>query len=108
MNSFGISNINYIKKGQFWELTRKQFDQLLYKYPMIKFLAPLYNEANNISSAMVARYMLSNAYLFEADLLISNPKIIKKYHYRSDFLSIEKAELKVLPSFILFRTFFEE
>ena len=56
-----------------------------------KFLEnPVYNEANNISSSMVARYMLSNAYVFEADLLISNPKIITKYHYTSDFLAIKK------------------
>lgn len=68
-----------------------QFDQLLYKYPMIKFLEnPGYNEANNISSSMGARYMLSNAYVFEADLLIFNPKIITKYHYTSDFLAIKK------------------
>ena len=58
---------------------------------MIKFLEnPVYNEANNISSSMVARYMLSNAYVFEADLLLSNPKIIKKYHYTSNFLGIRK------------------
>jgi len=69
----------------------EQFDQLLYKYPMVKFLEnPIYNEANNISSALVARYMLSNAYVFEADLLISNPAIIRKYHYTSDFLGIKK------------------
>ena len=69
----------------------EQFDQLKYKYPMITFLEnPVYNEANNISSAMVARYLLSNAYVFEADLLIHNPKIIRKYHYTSDFLAIEK------------------
>ena len=65
----------------------EQFDQLLYKYPMIKFIEnPLYNEANNISSALCTRYSLSNAYVFEADLLIHNPKIIKKYHYASDFM----------------------
>ena len=82
----GINEI-YIVRGYLGEL----FDQLLYKYPMVKFLEnPLYNEANNISSALVARYMLSNAYVFEADLLISNPKIIKKYHYTSDFLAIKK------------------
>lgn len=69
----------------------EQFDQLLYKYPMIKFLEnPIFNESNNISSSLVARYLLSNAYVFEADLLISNPKIIKKYHYASDFLAIKK------------------
>ena len=82
----GINEI-YIVRGYLGEL----FDQLLYKYPMIKFLEnPVYNEANNISSSLVARYMLSNAYVFEADLLISNPKIIKKYHYTSDFLGIKK------------------
>lgn len=68
----------------------EQFDQLLYKYPLIKFLEnPMYNEANNIGSSLVARYMLSNAYVFEADLLFSNPKIIRKYHYTSDFLAIK-------------------
>ncbi|MCQ2381253.1 MAG: winged helix-turn-helix transcriptional regulator [Acidaminococcaceae bacterium] len=67
-----------------------QFDQLLYKYPMIKFLEnPVYNEANNISSALVARYMLGNAYVFEADLVISNPAIITKYQYQSNFLGIK-------------------
>ena len=82
----GINEI-YIVRGYLAE----QFDQLLYKYPMIRFLEnPVYNEANNISSAMVARYMLSNAYVFEADLLISNPEIITKYHYTSDFLAIKK------------------
>lgn len=82
----GINEI-YIVRGYLAE----QFDQLIYKYPMIRFLEnPSYSEANNISSAMCARYLLSNAYVFEADLLISNPKIIKKYHYTSDFLAIRK------------------
>ena len=82
----GINEI-YIVRGYLAE----QFDQLLYKYPMIKFLEnPIYNEANNISSALVARYLLSNSYVFEADLLISNPSIITKYHYSSDFLAIKK------------------
>ena len=68
----------------------EQFDQLLYKYPMIKFIEnPAYNEANNISSAMCARYLLQNAYVFEADLLIHNPSIVKKYHYCSNFLGIK-------------------
>ena len=82
----GINEI-YIVRGYLAE----QFDQLLYKYPMIRFLEnPAYNEANNISSALVARYMLSNAYVFEADLLLSNPDIIKKYHYTSNFLGVKK------------------
>lgn len=82
----GINEI-YIVRGYLAE----QFDQLIYKYPMIKFVEnPVYNEANNISSCMVARYLLSNAYVFEADLFLSNPSIIKKYHYTSDFLAIKK------------------
>ncbi len=76
----------YIVRGYLAE----QFDQLLYKYPMVKFLEnPVYNEANNISSSLIAKHLLSNAYVFEADLLISNPSIIKKYHYTSDFLGIK-------------------
>ncbi len=82
----GINEI-YIVRGYLAE----QFDQLLYKYPMLRFIEnPAYNEANNISSAMCARYLLSNAYVFEADLLIRNPAIVKKYHYKSNFLGIKK------------------
>ena len=82
----GIEEI-IIVRGYLGEL----FDQLLYKYPMIRFIEnPMYNEANNISSALVAKDLLSNAYVFEADFLISNPEIIKKYHYTSNFLAIKK------------------
>lgn len=82
----GIEEI-YIVRGYLAE----QFDQLLYKYPDLKFLDnDLYNEANNISSAMKAKDLLQNSYVFEADLLISNPDIITKYHYTSDFLAIKK------------------
>ena len=77
----------YIVRGYLAE----QFDQLLYKYPNLHFLEnPLYNEANNIGSTLIARDLLSNAYVFEADLVINNPTIIKKYHYTSDFLAIKK------------------
>ena len=81
----GISEI-YIVRGYLAE----QFDQLLYKYPMLKFLEnPAYNEANNISSAMVARYLLQNAYVLESDIVVNNPGIISKYHYTSDFLCVK-------------------
>lgn len=82
----GIGEI-YIVRGYLAE----QFDQLLYKYPMIRFIEnPSYNESNNISSAMAARYLLQNAYVLESDLIISNPSIITKYHYHSDVLGIWK------------------
>ncbi len=69
----------------------EQFDQLLYRYPMVKFLEnPAYNESNNISSALCARYLLSNSYVLESDLLIKNPAIIRKYCYASNFLGIKK------------------
>ena len=70
---------------------KEQFNELLYKYPMIKFIDnPFYNESNNISSALFAKEYLSNAYVFEADLLIYNRSLIKKYQYCSNFLGIRK------------------
>ena len=67
----------------------EQFDQLEYKYPMIRFLEnPLYNEANNISSAMIARYLMRNAYVLEADLVLYNPELITKYQYTSNYLGV--------------------
>lgn len=68
----------------------EQFDQLLYKYPQIKFVEnPLYDQANNISSALAARSLLAGAYVFEADLLLYNEKIITPYQYESNFLAIK-------------------
>lgn len=68
----------------------EQFDQLLYKYPNIKFIENLaFNDANNISSTMCVRYDLENAYILEADLLLSNKKLIRKYNYTSNFLGIK-------------------
>lgn len=67
----------------------EQFDQLKYKYPQISFLEnPLYNEANNISSAMIARYLMQNAYVFEADLVLYNPNLITKYQYTTNYLGV--------------------
>ena len=67
----------------------EQFDQLKYKYPRIQFLEnPLYNEANNISSLMCARYLLQNAYVLESDLLLKNPNLIAKYQYSSNYLGV--------------------
>jgi CTP:phosphocholine cytidylyltransferase-like protein len=67
----------------------EQFDQLLYKHPQIKFLEnPLYNESNNISSAMCVRYQLQNAYVLESDLFLRNPGLITKYQYTSNYLGV--------------------
>lgn len=67
----------------------EQFDQLRYKYPQIQFVDnPLYDRANNISSMVCAKALLKKAYVMEADLLLSNPKLIRKYQYSSNFLGI--------------------
>lgn len=80
----GIEEI-YIVRGYLGE----QFDQLLYKYPNIKFIEnPYYNEANNISSAFLVRHLMQNAYVLEADLVLSNPKLITKYQYISNYLGV--------------------
>ena len=49
---------------------------------------PIYNEANNISSAVCVKYLLQNAYVLEADLLLYNKNLIRKYEYESNFLGI--------------------
>lgn len=80
----GIEEI-YVVRGYLGE----QFDQLLYKYPTIRFVEnPIYNEANNISSAMCVRHLLQNAYVLEADLVLYNPDLIQKYQYTSNYLGV--------------------
>ena len=82
----GVEEI-YIVRGYLGE----QFDQLTEKYPMIRFIEnPFYDKANNISSAFSAKDYLENAYMMEADLFLSNPDIIQKYHQCSNFLAIPK------------------
>ena len=83
----GIEEI-YIVRGHLAE----QFDQLLSKYPMVRFLEnPDYNETNNISSALCAGHLLENAYVMEADLVVNHPAVIRKYHYTSDCLGVPVA-----------------
>lgn len=68
----------------------EQFDVLLKKYPMIKFIEnPGYNEANNISSAYLIKDMMANAYVLESDLLLYNPELIRKYEYSSNYLGMK-------------------
>lgn len=82
--SAGIKEI-YIVRGYLSE----QFDQLVKKYPQIVFIEnPVYNETNNISSAYFARHLISNSYVFEADLVLYNPKLITKYQYETNYLGV--------------------
>lgn len=80
----GIDDI-YLVRGYLAE----QFDSLLPRYPNLKFIEnPLYNEANNISSVFAASDYLEGAYILEADLLLSNRLLIRKYQYQSNYLGI--------------------
>lgn len=81
----GIEDITIVR-GYLGE----QFDVLLRKYPMIKFIEnPIYNEANNISSAYVIKDILEHAYVLESDLVLYNPEIIRKYEYSSNYLGMD-------------------
>lgn len=67
----------------------EQFEVLKNKYPNIKLVYnPMYNEANNISSAYMVKDCLCNAYVLESDLVLSNDKLIREYEYSSNFLGI--------------------
>ena len=78
----GIKEI-YIVRGYLAE----QFDQLLYRYPMIRFIEnPVYNEENNISSAIRASAHFKNAYVMESDLVLHNPSLLTPYQYASNYL----------------------
>ncbi len=80
----GIKEI-YLVRGYLGE----QFDQLIHKYPSIQFIEnPIYNECNNISSAYIARDLIAGSYVFEADLLLYNPKLITKYQYSTNYLGV--------------------
>lgn len=84
----GITNITIVRGYK-----KEQFDQLLEKYPTVKFIDnPEFNLANNISSAIHAIDLIDRCYICEADLYISNPGIINKYEYRSNYLGAKVNE----------------
>ena len=83
--NLGIEEI-YIVRGHLSE----QFDQLTYKYPNIKFIDnPKYNEENNISSAFCAKDLFENSYICEADIILKNPHLLKKYQYNSNYCGVK-------------------
>ncbi len=83
-----ITNITIVRGYK-----KEQFDQLLEKYPTIKFIDnPEFNLANNISSAIHAIDLIDRCYICEADLYITNPEIINKYEYRTNYLGAKVTE----------------
>lgn len=80
----GVEEI-YVVRGYLAE----SFDQLRSKYPTVRFIDnALFDSTNNISSALVAKDLFKNAYVFESDLLLENPAIITKYQYETNYLAI--------------------
>ena len=88
----GIEEI-YIVRGYLAE----EFDVLLKHYPQVTFVDnPIYNETNNISSAVAVAKAhprcFENAYAFESDLYLTNPSYISKYQYQSNYLGFPVEE----------------
>ncbi len=78
----GIEEI-YIVRGYLGE----QFELLKMKYPMIHLIEnPDYDGTGTISSFYYARDLLDHAYVMESDLVVTNPKAVRRYHYTSDFM----------------------
>lgn len=66
-----------------------QFDELLEKYPMIQLITnDKYDHENNISSAMYVKDLYSNAYVMDADLLLKNKHMIRKYERCTNYLGV--------------------
>lgn len=83
----GIGEI-YIVRGYLAEA----FDVLRAAYPMVRFLDnPFYDNANNISSILVARDYLEDAYIIESDLLLGTPSLIRSEEARTNYLTIPVA-----------------
>ena len=84
----GITNITVVRGYK-----KEQFDALLEKYPTVQFADnPEFNLANNISSLLCAADRIDRCYICEADLIVSNPDIIRKYEYRSVYYGMKVAE----------------
>ncbi len=66
---------------------KEMFQELLSKYPYLHFIEnDLYNTTNNISSIIKALPQIDKCYICEADFIVSNPDVISKYHYCSNYL----------------------
>lgn len=72
---------------------KEQFQELLEKYPMITVIEnSAFNVTNNISSLMQAVEHIDRCYICEADLVISNKDLIRKYEFSSNYLGAKVNE----------------
>ena len=79
----GIDDITIVRGYK-----KECFDELLEKYPFLEFIDnDLYDQTNSISSARAALPKLQGGcYICEADLLVVNPEVIRKFHVSSNYL----------------------
>ena len=83
--SLGIDDITIVRGYK-----KVAMDVLLDKYPMIKFIDnDLYNEANNISSALMVKDLLQNTLVLESDLILYNRDVLCKYAYQTYYLGVK-------------------
>ena len=84
----GITSI-YIVRGY----KKEQFDELLEKYPTVKFIDnDEFNISNNISSLVKCIDLIDRCYICEADLVIKNPEIIRKYEFKTNYCGAKVQE----------------
>ena len=68
---------------------KEQFALLKDHYPNLQLMEnPFFNETNNVSSAWLARKRIARADVLEADLVIQNPNVVRKYEYCSNHLGV--------------------
>ena len=84
----GITNITIVRGYK-----KEKFDELTEKYPTLHFIDnPEFNLANNIGSLMCAIDRIDRCYICEADLIINNPDVIRKYEYRTAYFGAKVRE----------------
>ena len=82
LTGVGITDITLVRGYK-----KERFDQLQPKYPFLKLVDnDIYDSTNNISSVMAVLDRIDSCYLCEADLYITNPRVITKYQYASNIL----------------------
>ena len=60
----------------------------------------MFNEANNISSAYMVKDCISNAYVLESDLVLSNEKLIAEITLPADIVFKNKGKITSLKNLI--------
>ena len=86
--SKGITNINIVVGYR-----KEQFKVLLEKYPTVNLIEnEEFNPSNNIASIMKCIDLIDRCYICEADLYITNPDIIRKYEFNTNYLGAKVKE----------------